>query len=53
MVKSLTNSVEYIGIHLDKYLTWKHQINNVAVNVNKINAILSKIRHYIDIKTLK
>ena len=49
MIKSfirLINS-KYLGIHLDKYLTWKNQINNVATKLNKANAILSKIRYYI------
>ena len=41
-----TDSVKYLGTHLDKYLTWK-QIDNVA------NAMLSKLKHNIDIKTLK
>ena len=47
-----TDSVKYLGIHLDIYLTWKHQINNVAIKPDKSNAMLSKIRHYVDI-TLK
>ena len=48
-----TDSVMYLGIDLDKYLTWKHQINNVTIKLNEANAMLSKIRHYVDIKTLK
>ena len=48
-----TNSVKYLRIHLDKHLTSKRQINNVAIKLNKANAMLSKIRHYVEIKTLK
>ena len=44
---------KYLRIHLDKYLTVKNQINNVATKLNKANTILSKIRHYVDMKTLK
>ena len=40
-----TNSVKYLGIHFDKDLFWKHQINNVAKKLNKENEILSKIRY--------
>ena len=47
------DSVKYLGIHLGKYLTWKHQTNNLAIKSNKANTILSKLRHYVDIKTLK
>ena len=39
-----TDSVQYLKIHLDKYLTWKHQINNVVITVNKANDMLSEIR---------
>ena len=46
-----TDSVKYLGIRFDKYLTWKHQIN-VVIKLNKANAMLFKIRHYVDIKTL-
>ena len=45
-----THSLKYLGIHLDTYLTWKYQINNVAIKLNKANAMLFKIRHYVDIK---
>ena len=39
--------------HLDKDLTWNHQIYNVTIKLNKANVVLSKIRHCVDMKTLK
>ena len=45
-----TDSVKYLGIQIDKRLTWKQQINHVAL---KSNAMLSKLRHVLDIKTLR
>ena len=35
-----TDSVTYLGIDLDKYLTWKHQINNVTIKLNEANAVI-------------
>ena len=48
-----TDSVKYLGIQADKRLTWKQQINHVALMPNKANAMLSKLRHVLDIKTLR
>ena len=48
-----TNSVKYLGIKIDKNLLWSDQINSVSLKLNKANAMLSKIRHYVDQKTLK
>ena len=48
-----TDSVKYLGIQIDKRLSWKQQINHVAVKLNKANAMLSKLRHALDIKTLR
>ena len=48
-----TDSVKYLGIQIDKGLTWKQHINHVALKLNKANAILSKLRHVLDIKTLR
>ena len=45
-----TDSVKYLG---DKKLTWKQQINRVALTLNKAIAILSKLRHVLDIKALR
>ena len=47
------NSVKYLGIQIDKRLTWKQQINNVAPKINKGNAMLSKLSYALDIKALR
>ena len=33
--------------------TWKQKINHVTLKINKTNAMMSKLRHVLDIKTLK
>ena len=48
-----TNSVKYLGINIDEKLTLKQQIFDMAIKLNKANYILSKLRHFIDRKTLK
>ena len=35
------------------HVAGKHQINNAAIKFNKGNAMLFKIRHYVDTKNLK
>ena len=46
-----TNSVKYLGINIDENLNWKQQISDTAINLNKANGILSKLRHFMDRKT--
>ena len=48
-----TNSVKYLGIQFDKNLTCKQQIYRVVINLNNGNAMVSKLRHVLDIKTLR
>ena len=47
------NSVRYFAIQIDRRLTWKDQINYVAPKLNKVNAMLSKLAHVLDLKTLR
>ena len=49
----LTNLVKYLGINIDESLNWKQQISNIAIKLNKKNGTLSKLRHFIERKTLK
>ena len=45
--------MKYLGINIGENLHWKRQISHIAFNLNKANGILSKLRHFIDWKTLK
>ena len=48
-----SNSVKYLGVRIDKFLHWHDQVNDIALNLNKANALLLKIRNYVKIKTLR
>ena len=47
------NSVKYLGINIDEILNWKQQISDITITLNKANDISSKLRQFMDIKTLK
>ena len=40
-----TESVKYLGVKIDINLTWQHHVNDLAIKVNKANAL--KIRKYV------
>ena len=46
-----TDLVKHLEIQIDNNLTWKQKINHVAIKPNKDNAMLSKLRHVLDVKT--
>ena len=48
-----TPSVRYLGIKIDSNLNWKEHWNHISIKLNRANAILSKLRHYINIQTLR
>ena len=50
---SETDSIKNLRIQIDKRLPWKQQINHVAPKLNKDNAMLSKLRHVLDRKTMR
>ena len=45
--------MKYLGINIDENLTWKQEKSDIAIKLNMANDILSKLRHFIDRKTLK
>ena len=51
--KLYSNSVENLSIKIDENFNWKQQISNIAIKLNRANAMLSKLRHFLDRKTLK
>ena len=50
---SLSTEVKFLGVILDQHLTWKLHIAELSKKLTKANGLLSKIRHYIDVSTLK
>ena len=45
--------VKYLGMYIDPYLNWKFNTNILASKLSRSIGILSKIRHYVNKKTLK
>ena len=48
-----SNSIKYLGIKIDRFLHWHVQVNSIAVKPNRANALLLKIRNYVNMKTLR
>ena len=48
-----SNSIKYLNINMDKFLHWHDQLDRIAVKLNRDNALLLKIRNYINMKTLR
>ena len=47
------NNVKYLGIKIDENLKWRHHINEVSSKLVMENAILFKIRNYLNPKILR
>ena len=45
--------MKYLEVKIEEHLTWKIHIDGISAKLNKANAMLSKIRHFVDQKTLK
>ena len=47
-----TSSIKYLGIKIDQYLNWEDHINNIAIKLNTANAMLYKVRQFVNERTL-
>ncbi len=45
------DNVKYLGMYIDKYLTWDYHIQQLSKKLSRANGILSKIRHNAPIQT--
>ena len=43
-----SKSVKYIGIKIDENLNWKQHIHDIAIKLNRANALLFTIRNYVN-----
>ena len=43
-----TSSLQYFGIKIDQHLNWQDHISNIAIKLNKVNAMLYKIKQFVN-----
>ena len=46
------NHVKYLGVLLDSNLSWKFQINNVALKISRTVGVVAHLRHFVPRTTL-
>ena len=46
-------SAKYLGLLIDKHLTWKHHIHHVNLKISKGIGLLAKLRHFVPRNTLR
>ena len=44
--------VKYLGVIIDQHLSWKHHINYIALKISKNIGVISRLRHFVPLKTL-
>ena len=48
----LKNSIKYLGINLDRELSWENHIDYLAKKLSKVCGMIYKLRHYVPLSTL-
>ena len=48
-----SNYVRYLGIYFDEYLNWSPDISHLNQKFVKANAMLCKLRHFVNVATIK
>ena len=45
--------VKYLGVLIDNHLSWKYDVDYIAVKISKIVGIISRLRHFVPFCTLR
>ena len=48
-----TDSGRYLGVKIDSKLNWKSHVNAIATKLNRANALLHKVRDFVNVNILK
>jgi hypothetical protein len=51
--RKFSNSVKYLGVHLDSHLNWSYHVDALAPKLTRASGMLAKIRHYVSEDTLR
>ena len=47
-------STKFLGIRIDEHITWrKTHISYITNKISKLSGVIAKLRHYLDINTLR
>ena len=46
------DNVKYLGVHIDKFVSWDFHITQLSNKLSRANGILSKLRHFTSKETL-
>ena len=46
-------SVKYLGVKMDANLSWQYHVNHLSIKLNRANALLFKMRKYVNLKILR
>ena len=49
----LTDSVKYLGVQIDANLSWQYHVNDISIKLNRVNALLFKMRKYVSLEILR
>ena len=47
-----TGSINYLDIKIEENLNWKHHGTDISIKLNRVNALLFKIRSFVNANTL-
>ena len=48
-----TKYLRYLGINIDENLNWKIHMHDLASKLNRANAVLAKVRHFVNSEILR
>ena len=48
-----TESVKYLGVKIDTNFNWQYHVDDLSIELNRVNALLFKMKKYVSFKTLK
>ena len=48
-----TESFKYLGVKIDTNLSWKYDVNDLSIKLNRANTLLFKMRKYLSLKILR
>ena len=48
-----SKSIKYLGIKIDESLNWKQHIHDIAIKLNRVNALLYTIRNFVNTHILR